>query len=71
MWTLNNFLGQEEENKKDDNSLINPNKAFNVFRESLKKTLTKTNNDILGKNEEKLLTNDGRELLNENIEDNE
>lgn len=64
MWTINNFLGQEEENKKnkEDNSLLSPDKLSKELLEN-----SKNDNDpaIFDKKDGKILTNDGRELLNE------
>lgn len=52
-------------NKKFVNELLNPEQAY---QEAIKKanSMKKPKNDIVSKNEGKLLTNDGREILNEN-----
>lgn len=51
-------------NKKFVNELLNPEQAYNeaVQKSNLKKPM----NDVIERNEGKLLTNDGREMLNEN-----
>lgn len=52
-----------KKDKKFVNELLNPEK---VNEEAVKKSnLKKSQNDIVNKNEGKLLTNDGREMLNE------
>ena len=55
----------ENHKKKFVNELLNPEKAY---FEALRKAdgMKKPKNDIIEKNEGKLLTNDGREMLNEN-----
>lgn len=54
----------ENQNKKVVNELLNPEKTYS---DAVKKAnLRKPKNDIIEKNEGKLLTNDGREMLNEN-----
>jgi hypothetical protein len=52
-------------NKKVVNELMNPDQ---LYLEAKKKGgLKRPKNDIIARNESKLLTNDGREVLNENI----
>ena len=54
----------ENQKKKVVNELLNPEKTY--FEAMKKSNLRKPKNDIVEKNENKLLTNDGREMLNEN-----
>lgn len=55
----------ENQKKKFVNELLNPEQAY---MEAMRKanSMKKPKNDIVEKNEGKLLTNDGREMLNEN-----
>lgn len=55
----------ENQKKKFVNELLNPEQAY---FEALKKaeSMKKSKNDLVEKNEGKNLTNDGREMLNEN-----
>jgi hypothetical protein len=50
--------------KKFVNELLNPEQAY--FEAMQKGNLKRPKNDIVERNEGKLLTNDGREMLNEN-----
>ena len=60
-------LNNSEDNnqkKKFVNELLNPDEAY---LEAIRKSnLKKPKNDIIERNESKSLTNDGREMLNEN-----
>jgi hypothetical protein len=55
----------ENQKKKFVNELLNPEQAY---FEAMRKagSMKKPKNDIMEKSEGKLLTNDGREMLNEN-----
>lgn len=61
---LNNSK-DESQKKKFVNELLNPE---HVYMEAVKKAagMQKPKNDIMEKSEGKLLTDDGREMLNEN-----
>jgi hypothetical protein len=61
---LNNSK-DENQKKKFVNELLNPEQAY---FEAMRKAgnMKKKKNDIMEKSEGKLLTNDGREMLNEN-----
>ena len=60
------LTGSRDENQKKKfvNELLNPDKAY--YEALQKSNLKKPKNDIIVRNEGKLLTNDGREMLNEN-----
>lgn len=55
----------DNQKKKFVNELLNPEQAY---FEAMKKAanMKKPKNDIIERNENKILTNDGREMLNEN-----
>lgn len=53
----------ENQKKKFVNELLNPDKAY--YEAMQKANLKRPKNDVIEKNEGKLLTNDGREMLNE------
>lgn len=61
-------LGNSKDNsqkKKFVNELLNPEQAyFEAVRKA--NSMKKPKNDIIERNNGKLLTNDGREMLNEN-----
>ena len=57
--------GSKKESKKVVNELLNPDKAY--YEAIQKANLKKPQNEIVKKGEGKLLTNDGREMLNENL----
>lgn len=57
--------GSNKENKKVVNELLNPDKAY--YEALQKANLKKPQNEIVKRGEGKLLTNDGREMLNENL----
>jgi hypothetical protein len=59
---LMNF--NENSKKKFVNELLNPDQAY--MEAVQKSNLQKPKNDIIERNGDKLLTNDGREVLNEN-----
>jgi len=55
----------ENQKKKFVNELLNPEQAyFEALRKA--ENMKKPKNDLIEKNEGKSLTNDGREMLNEN-----
>lgn len=56
---------KENQKKKFVNELLSPEQ---IYFESMSKAnnMKKPKNDIIGRNEGKTLTNDGREMLNEN-----
>lgn len=54
----------DSQKKKTVNELLNPDKAY--FDAMKKANLRKPKNDIVERQNGKLLTNDGREMLNEN-----
>lgn len=57
--------GKNTPNKKVVNELMNPDKAYaDAVRQA---NLKRPTNEIQQKNPGKLLTNDGREMLNENL----
>jgi len=57
----------ERPSKKDDKSLITPQKMMEgSIKKAQKIEQSKTNNGLISKNEGRLLTNDGREIFNEN-----
>lgn len=58
------IYNDENQKKKFVNELLNPEKAYSEAVQ--KANLKRPKNDIVPKNEGKLLTNDGREMLNEN-----
>lgn len=55
---------EDKTNKKFVNELLSPDKA--VQEAMQKANLKKPDNEVVNKNSDKLLTNDGREVLNEN-----
>lgn len=58
---------KDENKKKDDKSLITPQKMMEgAFKKAQKIEQSKLRNGLVSKNEGKLLTNDGREIFNEN-----
>ncbi len=59
---LNNNKNQS---KKFVNELLNPDEAY--YDALQKANLKRPKNDIIERAEGKLLTNDGREMLNENL----
>ena len=54
----------ENQKKKFVNELLNPDKAY--YEAMQKANLKRPKNDVIERNEGKTLTNDGREMLNEN-----
>lgn len=54
----------ENSKKKFVNELLNPDQAY--LEAMQKANLQRPKNDIVERNGDKLLTNDGREMLNEN-----
>jgi len=60
---LNNPKG-ENQNKRFVNELLNPDQAYIAAMKQA--NLRKPNNEVMERNNGKLLTNDGREMLNEN-----
>ncbi len=57
----------EDDKKKTDKSLLSREKlSENAQKRAQKVQHSKSNNGLLPKNEGKLLTNDGREIFNEN-----
>lgn len=54
----------ENQKKKFVNELLNPDTAY--IEAMQKANLKKPKNDVIERNEGKTLTNDGREMLNEN-----
>lgn len=59
--------GDEEPNKKNDKGLISPSQLReNAQKKAQKIEASKTNSGLMTKNEGKLLTDDGREIFNEN-----
>lgn len=63
------FSPQMPEDKKSniDKGLINPNQLReNSQKKAQKIEQSKNNNGLMSKNEGRLLTNDGREIFNEN-----
>lgn len=57
----------DDKPKKEDKGLINPNQLREGAQKKAEKIeQSKTNNGLMPKNEGKLLTNDGREIFNEN-----
>lgn len=54
-------------NKKDDKGLLSPEQLKeNAYKKAQKIEQSKTNGGLIQKNEGRLLTNDGREIFNEN-----
>lgn len=54
-------------NKKDDKGLLSSEQLReNAYKKAQKIEQSKTNSGLIQKNEGKLLTNDGREIFNEN-----
>jgi hypothetical protein len=59
--------GDDNKKSKDDKGLISPNQLReNAQKKAQKIEASKTNTGLLMKNEGKLLTDDGREIFNEN-----
>lgn len=54
----------DNRNKRFVNELLNPDQAY--FAAMKQANLKRPNNEVVEKNSGKLLTNDGREMLNEN-----
>lgn len=54
----------ENQNKRFVNELLNPDQAYIAAMKQA--NLRKPNNEVMERNNGKLLTNDGREMLNEN-----
>ncbi len=56
-----------DDKKKDDKGLISPSQLREGAQKKAEKIeQSKNNNGLMSKNEGKLLTNDGREIFNEN-----
>lgn len=56
----------DDKKKKDDNSLITPKKVMEgAIKKAQKMEESKNNTGLMPKNEGKLLTDDGREIINE------
>jgi len=58
-----NLPTEDEKNKKVVNELMNPEQLY--FEAKMKGGLKQPKNDIIERRDDKLLTNDGREVLNE------
>ncbi len=56
---------EENQKKRFVNELLNPEQTYNEAVQRAN-NMRKPKNDIVSRNEGKLLTNDGREMLNEN-----
>jgi len=56
---------EENQKKRFVNELLNPEQTYNEAVQRAN-NMRKPKNDIIERNEGKLLTNDGREMLNEN-----
>lgn len=63
-FSYEDLMGNENSKKKFVNELLNPDQAY--VEAMQKANLQRPKNDIVERNNDKLLTNDGREMLNEN-----